>query len=163
MQPSRLALGNLCALLLALPLLSSCGGGAAASPIESTAFAPALGVDLAGSTKQSNGVYYRDLTVGSGPAVSSGWHLYLHYSGWLPDGTLFDQNKDTDVAFDFVYGFGSVIVAWNHAFGGMKPGGVRQLIIPPSAGYGANAQGPIPANSILVFNVSLVTAQPPQP
>jgi FKBP-type peptidyl-prolyl cis-trans isomerase FkpA len=37
----------------------------------------------------------------------------------------------------------------------MRAGGRRQLIIPPSLGYGAQATNGLPANSILVFVVDL--------
>ena len=39
----------------------------------------------------------------------------------------------------------------------MKVGGTRQLIIPPSLGYGSSGTGPIPGNAILVFNVTMVS------
>ena len=38
---------------------------------------------------------------------------------------------------------------------GMRVGGQRQLIIPPSLGYGSRATGSIPANSILIFVITL--------
>jgi peptidylprolyl isomerase len=41
----------------------------------------------------------------------------------------------------------------------MKIGGKRQLIIPPALGYGSRANGSIPANSILVFTIDLVSVQ----
>jgi FKBP-type peptidyl-prolyl cis-trans isomerase len=41
----------------------------------------------------------------------------------------------------------------------MKVGGTRRVIIPPSLGYGDKSQGGIPANSVLVFDITLVTAQ----
>jgi peptidylprolyl isomerase len=37
----------------------------------------------------------------------------------------------------------------------MKVGGRRLLIIPPDLGYGAQAQGSIPANETLIFVVDL--------
>ena len=36
----------------------------------------------------------------------------------------------------------------------MKVGGLRQLIIPSSLGYGASGSGPIPPNAVLVFTVN---------
>lgn len=149
----------LAAALLAASLLASCGGTDPVPTIETTTFAASLGVNLAASTLQPNGVYYRDLTAGTGATVASGAHLYVHYTGWLPNGARFDSNEDPATPFDFVYGQANVITAWNHGFTGMKVGGTRQLIIPPSAGYGAEAKGPIPANSILVFNVTVVDLQ----
>jgi len=41
----------------------------------------------------------------------------------------------------------------------MKVGGVRLVIVPPSVGYGANGQGTIPPNAVLVFQVQLVAVQ----
>jgi FKBP-type peptidyl-prolyl cis-trans isomerase FkpA len=140
--------------LALLPLaLSACLGDSSTKtdyplvPIESTTFATSLGVNLAASTKTPSGLYYRDITVGTGTTIAAGQTLNVKYSGALANGSVFDAGT---------YSFtipGSVIQGWNEGLLGMKVGGSRQLVIPPSLGYGANGSGPIPPNAVLVFTV----------
>jgi FKBP-type peptidyl-prolyl cis-trans isomerase FkpA len=153
MSPSRRL-----ALLLPL-LLLGCSGSDPVLSIEETNFASSLGVDLAASTKTASGVYYRDIVVGPGAVVAAGQQLTVHYSGWLPNGTLFDSNVAGQTPFPFQLGTGAVIQGWDLGVPGMHVGGQRQLIIPPALGYGVNDYGPIPGNSILVFRVEIVSAQ----
>ena len=128
---------------------------APATPIESTNFAPALAVDLAASTKADSGMYYKDLTVGTGPEVAAGQKLTMKYTGWLADGTEFESST-----YPFRLGAHAVIEGWDLGVVGMKVGGRRQLIIPPALGYGAGGSGAIPPNAVLVFEVELVSAEP---
>ena len=126
-------------------------------PIESTNFAPALNVNLAASTKTSTGLYYRDITVGTGAAVATGQQATITYVGQLANGATFDQSNPSNPTFPFVLGAGQVIPGFDQGVLGMKVGGVRQLIIPPELGYGAASNGAIPGNSVLVFSVTLVS------
>jgi FKBP-type peptidyl-prolyl cis-trans isomerase FkpA len=151
---------RLIASLLCLFPLAAAGCDSATEPrIEDTRFASHLGVDLAASTRLPSGLYYRDLTVGQGAVAEGGRQLAVHYRGWLSGGTLFEQLQPPSAPFSFTLGARQVIVGWDQGVAGMRVGGVRQLIIPPSLAYGATGQGPIPGNAILVFEVSLVAVQ----
>ena len=136
--------------------VSALGGAGPANPlIESATFAPSLGVDLKGSTKSASGLYYRDLTVGTGAEALVGKQVVAKYDGTLADGTRFDAGT-----YPFQLGARRVIPGWDEGLVGMKVGGKRQLIIPPDLGYGSQGSPPkIPGNAILVFTVELVGVQ----
>jgi peptidylprolyl isomerase len=137
--------------------LAACSSGDVIASIETTTFAPSLGVNLAASTHTATGLYYRDISVGAGAAVQTGHTLAMHYTGALPDGTVFDANLAPATPLSFTLGAHTVIAGWDEGIVGMHVGGTRQLIIPPALGYGASAQGSIPPNSILVFSVTVVS------
>lgn len=147
------------AAVFALPLLfSACSADSLPTgpDIASATFATTLGVNIPASTKTAAGLYYRDIAAGSGATVVSGQNLVVRYTGWLINGTQFDANQ---AGFAFKIGTGAVITGWDQGIVGMKVGGTRQLIIPPALAYGATANGSIPGYSILVFNVTVISAQ----
>jgi|SRR5262245_36810376 len=106
--------------------------------------------------KQKSGLEIWDVKEGKGEAVKEGGTVTVHYTGWLTDdkGTVFDSSllREKPITFSL----DGVIKGWQEGIPGMKPGGVRRLKIPPELGYGAKANGPIPANSVLVFEVELI-------
>jgi peptidylprolyl isomerase len=68
------------------------------------------------------------------------------------------QSSWTRQAFQFTLGEGQVIPGWDQGVAGMHVGGRRDLIIPPSLGYGAQSPGAgIAANDTLVFVVDLLS------
>jgi cyclophilin family peptidyl-prolyl cis-trans isomerase len=79
-----------------------------------------------------------------------------HYSGQLLSGKKFDSSLDRGKPLQFPVGVGRVIKGWDEAFLSMKKGEKRILIIPPHLGYGEMRIGPVPPNSILVFEVELL-------
>jgi FKBP-type peptidyl-prolyl cis-trans isomerase FkpA len=98
-----------------------------------------------------------DTTVGSGAEARPGRRVSVHYTGTLMDGTKFDSSKDHNQPFEFTLGTGSVIPGWDEGVKGMKVGGVRQLTIPASMGYGARGFPPdIPGNAALKFEIELL-------
>jgi len=132
---------------------------AAAPDLSAITYAPALGVEPAAMSRTPRGVLYRDLTPGTGEPVGAGKLVAIHYVGTLPDGTQFDANGPSDPPYEFPLGAGKVVPGFEEAVTGMRVGGKRQVVIPPALGYGAQANGPIPANSVLVFTIDLVSAR----
>jgi FKBP-type peptidyl-prolyl cis-trans isomerase len=147
------------AILLAAIVVASCGPGAFEPNIEKTQFADSLGVDLANSTRLPSGLWYRDITVGAGAQVpdDTGTTVTVRYTGYLRNGVQFDAGTLPP----FKTGSGALVIGFDRGVRGMRVGGRRQLIIPPSLGYGAVQQGSIPPSSIIVFVVDLLNLTPP--
>ncbi len=145
------------ALLLAVAL-SACGEGSYDGALSGVDFAPELGVNLAAMTVTDSGLHYVDEQAGQGDPAEAGRGAVVHYSGWLPDGTAFDSSHQRGEPFALpMIGAGMVIEGWDEGLQGMRPGGTRLLVIPPSLGYGEQGvPGVIPPNSVLVFRVEML-------
>lgn len=106
-----------------------------------------------------------DTKVGSGDEAEIGKTVSVHYSGWLYDenapdkkGRKFDSSYDRKEYFSFMLGAGRVIKGWDQGVQGMKVGGQRTLIIPPSMAYGSRGAGNIiPPDATLIFEVELIS------
>jgi peptidylprolyl isomerase len=153
--------------LLALLALVACSSVADQSPaisnsppdIATATFAPSLGIDIAGFSHNANGLYWKDLSQGDGPVVQSGQRVAVAYDGHLPDGTRFDQSAPGR-PYETRIGVGAVIGGWDQGIPGMRVGGRRVLVIPPSLGYGAGGSPPvIPGSAVLVFTVEVVAVE----
>ena len=106
----------------------------------------------------------QDVKTGTGAEAMPGQRVSVQYTGWLYDegkadhkGRQFDSSRGGE-PFTFRLGAGEVIPGWDQGVAGMKVGGQRTLVIPPSLGYGARgAGGVIPPNATLVFEVELLS------
>lgn len=158
---------RLLALAFAGLAAAACLEGAPFEPrIEDVNFATELGVNLTQSVRTSSGLYYRDITVGTGPQVrttESGDSVSVRYEGFLRNAYKFDDNLTSPTPLRFVTGDGLVIDGFDEGVRGMQANGVRQIIVPPDLAYGNRVSGNIPANSILVFTVTLTRVAIPAP
>jgi FKBP-type peptidyl-prolyl cis-trans isomerase len=98
---------------------------------------------------------------GTGAEVKDGDKATVNYTGTLQNGTAFDSNTDPKFGhvqpFQFTVGAGQVIQGWDLGVAGMKVGEERRLTIPANLAYGSQSPSPtIPANSILIFDVTLL-------
>lgn len=140
-------------LMMALAALAvACGGDSGSSPT-----APTVNVPYSQT----------DLRVGTGTEATNGRRLSVNYTGWLYDASRTDNKGtqfDTSVGvtpFSFVLGAGQVIRGWDQGVTGMRVGGQRRLVLPPSLAYGSTGagNGRIPPNATLVFDIELLDVQ----
>jgi FKBP-type peptidyl-prolyl cis-trans isomerase len=114
-------------------------------------------IELAGGLK------IQDTIIGPGAEARLGNVVAVHYVGKLTNekGQMFDSSRERGQPFSFILGSGQVIKGWDQGVQGMKVGGKRILIIPPSLGYGSQTVGGglIPADSTLYFEVELLDVQ----
>jgi peptidylprolyl isomerase len=98
-----------------------------------------------------------DVVLGAGTAAQSGDQVNVHYVGVsYSNGQQFDSSWDRGQPFDFPLGAGRVIQGWDFGVPGMREGGRRTLVIPPSLGYGSRGAGPIKPDETLIFVIDLV-------
>jgi FKBP-type peptidyl-prolyl cis-trans isomerase len=99
-----------------------------------------------------------DTIVGQGAEASEGKTVSVQYRGTLSDGTEFDSSYGrNNEPLTFTIGAGQMIPGFDYGVQGMRVGGTRTITIPPELGYGSQPAGggKIPANSTLIFEVTL--------
>jgi FKBP-type peptidyl-prolyl cis-trans isomerase FklB len=101
------------------------------------------------------GLQYEVLVEGKGAKPNKDQSVEVHYHGTLIDGTVFDSSVARGETISFpVTG---VIPGWVEALQLMSVGSKWKLTIPSDLAYGNRAQGAIPAGSVLVFEVELIS------
>ena len=106
-----------------------------------------------------------DVLVGTGGDAVVGKTLTMHYTGYFYSqsgtdhkGPQFETSRGGDPLI-FILGAGQVIAGWDQGVPGMRVGGIRRLVIPPSLAYGGSRTGIIPPNATLVFDIELMDVQ----
>jgi peptidylprolyl isomerase len=98
-----------------------------------------------------------DLILGTGKVAAPGETVTVQYVLATYSSGKVVQSSWTSQPFTFTLGAGDVIPGWDKGVVGMKVGGRRELIIPPSLGYKSESPGPgIAANDTLVFVIDLL-------
>lgn len=90
-------------------------------------------------------------------------YMTMNYEGFLLDGTHFDGTEGTPMEFGHPLDY--TIAGWREGIPHFGKGGKGMLIIPPDLGYGDVDNGPIPANSVTVFEIEVIDfgMDPPPP
>ena len=174
------ALALAVAALVSLPLAAACGKSAADIKADSaraaaaaqatqdsldairlvtvdTAIAPELEIDLSTMTKTASGMYVTDRRTGSGAKADSNNWVMVDYTTWLANGKKLDDTRAKGgESRRVLLGHKQVVPAWDEALRGMREGGRRIIVAPPSMGYGlAGKPGTVPSLATLVFDIEL--------
>ena len=99
-----------------------------------------------------SGLYYVIDNQGNGASPNLNSSVTVVYVGKLTDGTIFDQSNPLGATFPLA----NVIQGWQEGIPLFREGGSGMLLIPSSLGYGSQSVGNIPANSVLIFEISLI-------
>lgn len=108
---------------------------------------------ITNAVKHPAGFYYIIEVEGTGKNPTVCTNVAFTYKGQLTDGTVFDEST-TPV----LYPLAQLITGWQIALPLVKTGGKIRLFLPPSLGYGSSAVPGIPANSVLIFDVTIIEA-----
>ena len=107
--------------------------------------------------EKNGGLFKKILTPGqSSERPLSGDEVYVHYTGRLLNGTVFDSSVERGELFKFKLGEGQVIKGWDEGVATMTRGEKCILTCKPEYAYGENGSPPkIPPDSTLRFEVEL--------
>lgn len=106
------------------------------------------------AAKTASGLGYTMLRPGTGARPGATDYVLVNYIGYLAaNGQVFDQGQQSALQVS------GVIAGFAEGLQMVGKGGIYRLCIPAAQGYGANATGPIPANSDLVFQIEVVDSR----
>jgi FKBP-type peptidyl-prolyl cis-trans isomerase FklB len=108
-----------------------------------------------------DGLQYKVIKEGDGPLPNAASTVTVNYKGSFISGTEFDSSARQGHPATFpVMG---VIRGWTQALQLMKVGSKWELYVPADLGYGPMGKGPIPPNTVLIFDVELLQIQAARP
>ena len=108
-----------------------------------------------GVTVTKSGLQYEVITEGKGVKPKATDMVKVHYTGTLIDGTKFDSSVDRKEPAEFP--LDHVIPGWTEGVQLMNVGAKYKFYLPSELAYGAQGAGSIPANSVLIFEVELLS------
>ena len=110
-------------------------------------------------TPTETGVYYLEITKGTGPIVDIGDMVSIHYNLYNIEDKLIETSYGAE-PMQFIYGRGEMVPGIEEALEYMRVGGKATIIVPSTMGFGDVAiDKELPANSTVVFDIELIDVQ----
>ena len=106
-----------------------------------------------------DGLQYKIITNGNGTIPTPTDVVTVNYRGMFIDGTEFDSSYKRGIPTHF--SIGNAILGWTEALMQMKVGSKWQLFLPPELAYGERGRPGIQPNSVLIFEIELLSTQHP--
>ena len=108
-----------------------------------------------GVKETASGLQYKVLTEGKGAKPAKTSVVKVHYTGTLPDGTIFDSSEQRGEPATFP--LNQVIAGWTEALQLMSVGSRYILYVPSALAYGPRGAGEmIGPDQMLIFEVELL-------
>ncbi len=142
-------------IIVAIVLFSACKKEESQADKDDAIIRQYLSDNSIDAIKDASGIYYVITDEGTGndhPDISS--EVTVRYKGYLTDGTVFDETTGNSTA---TFPLSGLIRGWQIGIPKLKQGGKGTFYIPSALGYGSQATGSIPANSVLIFDIELVS------
>ncbi|UOQ54689.1 FKBP-type peptidyl-prolyl cis-trans isomerase [Hymenobacter cellulosivorans] len=135
-----------------------------AAQAQTTAPRPTVLADTILSQRTASGVRYTVRQRGTGAQAQAGDRMLVHYTGFLPDGHIFDSSVSQGRPLRLRVGKGEVIPGWDEILLLLPAGSRARVWIPAALAYGAqgvrnpddDSQFTIPPNTNLVFELEVV-------
>ena len=105
------------------------------------------------------------LKEGDGATISESDTVRINYTGWTPDGKIFESTKsEGEDATPQTFQLSGLIQGWIDGLTGKKVGGVYLLTIPSDLAYGetGNSDGSIQPNTPLKFLIEVISVEDSQ-
>lgn len=101
----------------------------------------------------NSGIFYNIHNPGDEYTPDINSTVLVHYKGMLLNDSIFSETKSSPALFQVH----NLISGWQHGLSKIGSSGSITVYLPSYHGYGTEAKKDIPANSVLIYNIELVS------
>lgn len=149
--------------LLLLLLLASLSAGCDSTVSDPIRVLVPREVGSSQYTTMESGLKYYDFKTGDGEEATDTSRVRVHYAAWLTNDQLISSSHNSSKPLSVDLGAGTVVLGWVEGLPGMREGGERQLVVPPSLAYGDEGvpEAGIPPDATIIYEIELLAVERP--